>query len=981
MSFPLPVLREEFPAGADQLDDVGRRDFLKLLGATAALAGAGCTRKEPEHLLPYHRTPDGLTVGNPLHYATALPNGGVATPLLVTAREGRPVKIEGNPDHPMVRGASGPLEQAELLRLYDPQRAQLLQRDGQPTSRRAFLDQVGRWVQHASKKDGGKSVRFLCEPSGSPLLTTLKARILERLPNARFVSWSPLAPQSRYDGTKLAFGRPFEPLYDFGKARVIAAFDSDFLAAHGAGLGYARGWAERRAPGAGMNRLYVVEPCLTVTGSVADHRLRVKGTEVEGVLRALVAAVAQMRPALQPLAANAPKLDAAKQKWVTALARDLVAAGKEALVTVGDRQPPVVHALAHALSVELGALGHTVHLVVPAHAEPNIGAGPLKALADELASSQVELLVVTAPNPVYAGYANIDLASVFKRSQVVYLGAYADETAAVSQWFVPQLHPLETWGDARALDGSVLLQQPVVEPLYPHAMSEAQLLAAFVGEGEVKPLSLLEESWKKRQGVASDDPAQLAAFRQTFDRWLQLGAVPRSAAPFETVPLDLNAIAQAPPGKGIAGLELALVRDLKVLDGRYANCTWLQELPDPVTRLVWDNAALMSPATARRLGITPGLTGEAGWPRESPRVKLTVTGRNGPASLVAPVFALPGHADDCITLPLGYGRSAPGEPVAQGVGVSGYALRFSENPYFAAVEVELDPGTHPLVTTQEHWRMEGRELALETTVDEVPSLRPKLEHLNVPLPTLQQPIESKAEYRWGMAIDLSVCTGCSACVTACQAENNIPVVGKEGVAKNREMFWIRVDRYFTGPDDDPVSVLSQPVTCQHCETAPCEYVCPVAATTHSDEGLNDMVYNRCIGTRYCSNNCPYKVRRFNYFNYHRELTGIERLRFNPEVTVRARGVMEKCTFCVQRIERARIETRREGAKMTDGVVRTACQQACPTGAIVFGSLADPSSEVSKRHADARRYELLHELGTRPRNAYLVRVKNPNPELA
>ncbi len=976
----LPVLREEFPPGADQLDEPGRRDFLKLLGATAALAG--CESRGGEHLLPYHRTPETLVMGNALHYATSIPLSGLGTPLLVTAREGRPVKIEGNPDHPLVRGASGPLEQAELLRLYDPQRAQLLKRNGQPASKRAFFDELAATVKKLSKKDGGRAVRFLSEPSGSPLIVTLKARILEQLPNARFVAWSPLAPQARYDGAKLAFGRPFEPLYDFEKARVVAAFDSDFLAPLGANLGAARAWAGRRAPGPGMSRLYAVEPSPTVTGTSADHRLRVKGSEVEGVLRALVAAVAGMRPTLQPLAAGAPKLDAAKEKWVTALARDLVAAGKEALVTVGDRQPPVVHALAHALSSELGALGHCVHLVTPAIAEPSTGPGPLKGLADELAQGQVDLLVVTSPNPAYSAYANIDLAGLMKRSKVVYLGAYEDETAAVSQWFVPQLHALETWGDARALDGSVLLQQPLVEPLYAEGLSEAQLFAAFVGEGDKRPLELLKDSWRKRQGVQADDPAQAAAFALTFDRWVQAGVVPNSAFPFETAPIDLNAIATAPAGKAIAGLELALVRDSKVHDGRFANCTWLQELPDPITKLVWDNAALMSPATAKKLGLETGAVGEATWAPEAPRVRLAVTARALNAALLVPALVVPGHADDCVTLALGYGREGTGEQVAQGIGVSAYKLRHSDTPYFCAVEAAPAEGRHLLVTTQQHWKMEGRELALELPLAELAAAPARLSHLNGPVPTLQQPAdEPGAEYRWGMAVDLNRCTGCSACVTACQAENNIPVVGKQGVHKNREMFWIRVDRYFAGPLDEPVSVLSQPVTCQHCEAAPCETVCPVAATSHSDEGLNDMVYNRCIGTRYCSNNCPYKVRRFNYFNYHRDLQPVERLSFNPDVTVRARGVMEKCTFCVQRIERARIEARREGREIPDGGVVTACQQACPTQAITFGSLHDPASEVSKRHADPRRYDLLHELGTRPRNAYLVRVRNPNPELA
>ncbi|MBL8950380.1 MAG: 4Fe-4S dicluster domain-containing protein [Myxococcaceae bacterium] len=960
--------------GSDHLDEPGRRDFLKLLGATAALAG--CERRAAEHL-----PPETLVAGKTLRYATSITLGGVGTPLLVTARDGRPVKVDGHPEHPLVRGGSGPIEQAELLRLYDPQRARALKRNGQPTSLRELFDEVSALVKKLSAKDGGRGVRFFTEPSGSPLLGTLKARILEQLPNARFVAWSPLAPQARYDGARLAFGRPLEPLYDLDKARVVASFDHDFLSPLGANLGAARGWANRRTPGPDMARLYAVEPSLTLTGASADHRLRVKGTEVEVVLRGLAAAVARMRPALKPLAANAPKLDATRDKWVTALARDLVAAGREALVTVGDRQPPVVHALAHALTAELGALGHCVQLVSPAHAEPNVGPQPLKALADELASGSVDLLVVTAPNPAYSTYTNIDLAGLMKRSKTLYLGPYEDETAAVSQWFVPQRHALEAWGDARALDGSVLLQQPLVEPLHPDALSEAQLFAAFVGEGERKPLDVLEESWARRQGVDAGDPVQRATFSLAFAGWVQAGAVPNSASPFETPPIDLNAIAAVPPGTPIAGLELALARDAKVHDGRFANCAWLQELPDPITKLVWDNAALISPATAKKLGLDVGVPGEASWSSGAPRVRLTVTGPRGWAgTLEAPVFALPGHADDSITLPLGYGREGAGEQVAHGVGVSAYALRHSQQPWFCAVEVAPVAGRHPLVTTQQHGKMEGRELALETAVAELPGVRERLAHLNGPQPTLLPVLEATpGVYRWGMAIDLNRCTGCSACVTACQAENNIPVVGKDGVHQNREMFWLRVDRYFTGSLDEPESVLSQPVTCQHCENAPCEHVCPVSATTHGDEGVNTVAYHRCIGARHCSNNCPYQVRRFNHLDYQRDLKPIERLASNPHVTVRGQRVMEKCTFCVQRIERARVEA--AGRKLADGAVVTACQQACPTQAITFGSLHDARTEVSKKHADPRRYELLHGLGTRPKNAYLVKVRNPNPELA
>jgi molybdopterin-containing oxidoreductase family iron-sulfur binding subunit len=977
----LDVLGEEPPDGSDAMDGLDRRELLKLLGGTLALAGAGCSCQPPEHLLAYHRSPDAMTVGNPLHYATCITLAGIGTPLLVTAREGRPVKIEGNPEHPLTGGASGPLEQAEIHRLYDPQRATALKRDGKPSTRAAFLEAASELVRTLSRKDGGRGVRFLSEPTSSPFLTGLKARILEQLPNARFVTWTPLSAQHRYDGAKLAFGRAFEPLYDFSRAKVVAAFDDDFLFPQGARLGQARGWAERRSPGPEMSRLYVIEPSLTITGTMADHRQRVKGSEVELLMRALVVAVAKMRTALSPLAAGALKLEGEQEKWVLALAKDLVAAGPKALVTVGDRQPPVVHALAHALCSELGALGHTVTLVNPPLAEPNSGPQALKALGDELALGQVDALVITAPNPAYSTYGNVDLAGLLKHTRsVIYLGAYEDETAAVSQWFVPRTHALETWGDARALDGSALLQQPLIEPLYPDSMSEAQLYAALVGDRDPKPLELLRASWARRRGINPDEPEKAAALHLSFDKWVQAGVVPSSAYPVESAAIDLNAIAQVAPSRPQPGIELNFARDYKVHDGRFANCPWLQELPDPVTKLVWDNAALMSQKTAAKLGLSSRLFGEAGSARESQQVKLTVTGRGLNASLVVPVLVLPGHADDCITLPLGYGRSSTGEQVADGVGVNAYVLRHSDAPYFSPVEVTKADGTHLLVTTQEHWKMEGKELALEARLEELSGLKAKLEHLNGTPPTLQQPVDgSKVEHRWGMAIDLSRCTGCSACVTACQAENNIPVVGKSSVAKNREMFWIRVDRYFS--EGDEPSVISQPVTCQQCEAAPCEPVCPVGATSHSEEGLNDMVYNRCIGSRACGNSCPYQVRRFNYLSYHREQQPIERLLMNPEVTVRARGVMEKCTFCIQRIERARIESRREGRKLAEGAVRTACQQACPTSAIAFGSLNDPSSEVSKQHRDARRYELLHGLGTRPRNVYLLRIKNPNPELS
>jgi Fe-S-cluster-containing dehydrogenase component/anaerobic selenocysteine-containing dehydrogenase len=964
--FPLPVWRSlderhgvATAAAPGEFPQLGRRELLKLAGATAALATAACNKPPEETLLPYQHIPEGLTAGNAQHYATALALGGEVTAVLATAREGRPVKLEGHPDHPMVRGALGPLEQAQLLTLYDPERARLVKHRGKPESKRGFLDAVAQLV--SERKDGGRGVRFVSEPTGSPLLESLRGRIAQKLPQAQFVSWTAVSGANRYAGARLAFGRPLEPLYDFSKARVVLSLDADFLEARGPHLAHARAWAERRRPGADMSRLYVAEPSFTVTGSVADHRLRLKGSAVESLLREVIKPGSQQRT-----------LSEHERAWAAAVRQDLSAAQHEALVVVGDRQAPAVHALAHALHHQFGTLGTTVRLVAPAVGDVDHGPEALARLAEDIERKAADLVVITAWNPAYASCVDLDLAKRLAAVTTVYLGAYVDETAAAATWFLPRAHALESWADHRALDGSVVFQQPIIEPLFSEVMSEVQLYAAFAGEAETPPLKLLKSSWMQRQGVPPGDAAAEAGFDTLWSQWLQQGGVPNSAAPDESPQLDAQALTQVPQGAPIEGFELALVHDYKLLDGRGDCAGWLLELPDPMTKLVWDNAAVVSPATAARLKVTPGLDGKAGWSKGSPRVSLSIKGPHLTSTLEAPLFVLPGHADDVVTLALGWGRD---------VGVNAYRLQQTHAPHFAPVEVRVAEGGYPLVTTQEHWTMDGRETALEEKRDALDGMREKLEHLNGVEPTLQQPYDySKAEYRWGMAIDLNVCTGCSACVTACQAENNIPVVGKEAVWRNREMFWIRVDRYFTGTTDDP-GVITQPVTCQQCEYAPCEYVCPVAATSHSDEGLNDQVYNRCIGTRYCENNCPYKVRRFNYFDFRKDLKPLEQLAMNPDVTVRRRGVMEMCTFCSQRIERARIETRREGRSIADGTLATACQQACPTQAITFGSLNDAQSSVSRRHRDARRYDLLHDLGTRPRNAFLVRIKNPNPELA
>jgi molybdopterin-containing oxidoreductase family iron-sulfur binding subunit len=574
----------------------------------------------------------------------------------------------------------------------------------------------------------------------------------------------------------------------------------------------------------------------------------------------------------------------------------------------------------------------------------------------------VDTLVISGWNPAYAAPFDLNFGEALLRvPNSVYRGLYVDETAARATWFLPATHPFEDWADARGHDGTTTFVQPLVSPLF-SGIAEAQMLAAYIGEGDKSPYTLLRDSWRRRSPNDSD---------RSWDKWISDGLVPGTSSAAEKPQLRADAIAQAAarerPGAQMPGLEVEIVPDSKVWDGRFANNAWLQELPDPVTKLTWDNAALVSPKTAKELGVETH--------------DLVDLGLRGPP-VHAPIYVQPGQADGVVTVSMGYGRGSNTELIARGVGFDVAPLRRSDSPWSGRGLTVLKLGRkHPLAITQEHWAMEGRDPAIDTSRDKV-SEDPRIEKRREPIPTAYPPTDySNVPYKWGMAIDLGRCTGCNACVVACQSENNVPVVGKVNVQKSREMHWLRIDRYYEGPEDDPRAI-TQPMMCVHCEYAPCEYVCPVNATVHSDEGLNEMAYNRCIGTRYCSNNCPYKVRRFNYFNYTYGLTSdTEKLRMNPDVTVRSRGVMEKCTYCVQRIERARIDTRVAGTSIRDGQLQTACQEACPARAIVFGNLNDRAAEVTRWHADERHYYVLHELNTRPRTAYLARVRNPNPELA
>ncbi|WP_164009247.1 TAT-variant-translocated molybdopterin oxidoreductase [Pyxidicoccus trucidator] len=977
--------RPEFPAGADLAPSgFARREFMQLLGASLALAGAtACsTRPQDERLLPYTKTPPEVTPGNPLHYASGMTLAGNTSGLLITAREGRPVKIEGNPQHPVNQGAAGPWEQAYLLSLYDPNRARVLRQGKSPRALRVLAEDVAGLVNKAA--DGGARVRFLTEPGNSPLMGDLHNRILKKLPNARFYGYTAMTQDSESEATRALFGgQPVSALYDFAQADVVLSLDADFLEARPANLAYARQFGARRDPKAGsLNRLYVAEARFSITGGMADHRLRVKSQEVLAVAAAVAQAIGGPAASLASAASGKAQLRGDLNAWVQAVVADLRAAKPgRTLVVAGERQPAAVHALAHAINAALGNAGTTVRYVQAPVAEP-AGLSQARALVEDIKGGRVDTLVITTWNPLYNLPSDVGLAELLNpatnpnraKLTVLYTGLYEDETSQFADWFIPAAHPLETWSDGRAVDGTVSIAQPLIQPLF-NGVPESELLALFLDEPYRPAYQMLREYWQGQAGGPAD-------FEPRWETFVSEGIVAGTASAVATATPDFGAATALvtgyqPPKSD--GLELNFVHDYKLFDGRFANNAWLQELPDPITKMVWDNAALVSPATATKLKLEPGSLAELSY---------------GGKKLTVPVWTTPGLADDTVTVALGYGRNGLHESVAKGVGFNANTLRTASAPWFdGGADLTLVRGSYKFSLTQTHWRMEGRPIALDMPVSELTNPSVETQHIlhrvqgelkpgihdNLPDFDYSKGPANPQGYKWGMSIDLSRCTGCSACVVACQAENNIPVVGKEQVGRSREMQWLRIDRYFEGPESDPKMVM-QPVMCVHCEKAPCEYVCPVNATVHSEEGLNDMVYNRCVGTRYCSNNCPYKVRRFNYLHYTSGKTSTEKMLMNPDVTVRNRGVMEKCTYCVQRIERVRIDARVEKRLIQEKELQTACQQTCPTQAITFGSLNDPQQRVTQLHEDERAYKLLHELGTRPRTAHLIRVRNPNPAL-
>jgi len=1032
-------LEREFPEGASSIEGVDRRGFMKIMAASFALAGiglAGCRRPE-KYILPYGKSVEGVIPGLPLYFATSMSVRGTAIPLLAETHSGRPTKIEGNPTYASYGGASTLISQASILDLYDPDRATSSSRAGASIDAAAVADLLA-GIGRDFDASAGEGLAFLADKSSSPSRASVVARLRSRFPKATWAEYEPVRDEAPVEAALACFGRSVKPVYHYEKATRILSLDCDFLGAEAGSIAWSRQFSKGRRvskPGDSMNRLYVAESSFSITGSMADHRLRI----ASGHVLALAAAIAEAAGATGDLGRLAAGCDVSKD-WIRECAADLVSARGASLVVAGAHQPPAVHAIAYGLNVLLGNVGATLDFVeIPASS-----AGSIQELSGRISAGAVKTLVVVNGNPAYNAPAELGFAALLaKVPQVIRFGTHADETSALSQVHVAAAHYLESWGDARTIEGTLVPVQPMIVPLF-GGLSELEFLARIAGNGPTDAHTIV---FQTVTSLVSGDSAKV------FERFLHDGLLSDTAYPVVKVSFDhdrvrplLNA-AGTPKALSSSSLEVRFVADYKTDDGRFANNGWLQECPDPITKISWDNAILVSPRLAKELGIDPkgsliqvarkeNAEFEAG-KESAPIFELTLEGR----TLRAPVHIQPGLSNYTVVIALGYGRTQAGR-VGTGAGVNAYAIRSSSSASFGAGATLRDTGERmQLANTQEHWSMEGRDLVREANLDEYeknpafvaamgleahsPAVYGK-EGATMSLGakaagtprgnSMYETPDMDGTHQWGMSIDLNVCTGCNACVVACQAENNIPIVGRDQVMRGREMHWIRLDRYYSDgladagafggehnrelPEDPQVSI--QPIACAQCELAPCETVCPVNATVHDMEGLNTMAYNRCIGTRYCANNCPYKVRRFNFFDYNQRqldslymgplgpqgMPELVQMAKNPEVTVRMRGVMEKCTYCVQRIQNGKIqhrarmsrEGRQDAVQVPDGTIKTACQQVCPAEAIVFGNLLDENSEVSKAKHRSQDYALLGYLNVRPRTTYLGKLRNPNPRM-
>ena len=955
-----PARSDEFPKQAALWPpDLDRREFLGLMGASVALAGlSGCGRSFKQ-LVPYVVQPESIVPGLPLFYASAMAVDGYARGILVETHEGRPTKIEGNPNHPESLGATDAATQASILSLYDPDRSRAPLRAGQPAAWSEFESEWG-GEGGRIRGDGGGRFALLTEPTTSPTLRREIHRLLDRFPRARWFQHTALARYDEGGG---------QPDYDLAGAEIILSIEGDFLDLHPAALRYARAFAGRRRIENGAvraNRLYALESAWSLAGAMADHRLPVAPARQRQILNAIARAWEGGSPS--------SSLTPEEKRFVSALIADWRAHAPRVLCLAGAEQAPEVRQWASAMNQALGAKGLTVNSHPPVRSDPDPrSAGNLGELADAISRGEVSALAVLGCNPVYTGPAELEFARCLHGlAFTVHCGGHADETAAHCLWHLPESHYLETWSDLRGYEGSAVIQQPMIEPLH-DSRSLSEVIHLLAGGPAASAYDLVRETWRETEGGDN--------FDERWNRWLNRGVVEEAGAgplgPKDKFGRDRRGGGRVggmapghppalrdrtgPPGLDAtalqnSGLTLLFRPDPTLGDGRWANNGWLQELPRPFTNLVWDNALLIPPGLAAERKLANG---------------DIVLLQCGEASVEAPVWIVAGQAEGCVIAHLGGGRSRAGR-VGDNRGFNANLVRGRWTAWErSGARISPTGRRASLASTQHHFAMEGRDPARCISLAELDRIAPEKEASSL---YAKWP---RDRYAWGMSIDLSTCIGCSACVIACQAENNIPVVGKEQVLRGREMHWIRIDRYTLGNPGNP-RALVQPVPCMHCENAPCELVCPVGATDHSSEGLNEMVYNRCVGTRYCSNNCPYKVRRFNFFDFRAAADSILHLQDNPNVTVRERGVMEKCTYCVQRINSARILAEREGRPIRDGEIRTACQQACPVEAIVFGNIAEPASAVARRKSERANYALLGELNTRPRTTYLPKIVNPAP---
>jgi len=1000
------VTQNEFRPGAEEPPSgANRRQFLQLMGASLAMGGLAACRRPVEKILPYARKPEEVIEGVAMRYATARPFQGHLRSLLVRNSEGRPTKVEGNAEHPQGHGATSVFEQASILNMYDPDRSRRVQQNRSDSDWQAFAD----FAREMHADAANRSIAVLTEPSHAPTLAALRAQLEAQYADVQWVTYDPRGHDPVRLGMQQAFGAPYLPDYRFDQAEVIVSLEADFLGATDVNsVTNSRRFADGRrldGPEDAMSRLYVAESNYTITGAQADHRERMRSTDV----RAFAAAIAAGLGVGNGSSAGNRFAD---HPMVGAIVEDLEAAGGNGVLLAGDAQPPDVHALCAAVNDALGAIGTTMVLYDTAEEGQPAQPEALAALVEAMDAGAVDTVLMLGVNPVYDAPANLNFAEALGNvRRTVHAGLHVDETAQACAWHVPLTHYLESWGDGRSYDGTLSIVQPLIAPLYDDAHSVIEILNIFATGQDQAGYDVVRAQWRP---VLSDN------FERDWRRVLHNGFQPDTG--YATVTPSAAPVSLEAPDD-TDGLEVVFRLDPSVYDGRFANNAWMQELPDPTTKIVWDNVAMVSPGTAEELGLEVRYSGGNYF---ADVLEVSANGN----SVELPVWIQPGHADGVVTVSMGYGRDiqsrrparntnffdtddytdiyGQGQAIGTGVGTNVAPLRSTDALQVArGASVTATGQTYMIVTTMEHGaiELESRPLYRMGTYEEfqedpefvmdvepyIPkgaSARDYPELWDEDHPADQPSMRNNPYYKnqWGMVIDLNACTGCNACVVACQSENNIQVIGKQEVGNGREMHWLRIDRYFVSPGvepedvpEDPQMVL-QPVPCQHCENAPCESVCPVAATVHSPDGMNQMIYNRCIGTRYCSNNCPYKVRRFNFYNWSKTLPTTTRMGLNPDVTVRSRGVMEKCSYCIQRIRGTQQRANIEDRDIRDGEVKTACQQACPAGAITFGDLNDDNSEVNRWKANPRRYEMLSEYNLKPRTSYLGRVRNLNPRL-